>query len=146
LLKFSFFRKYPLCICFSRSLCFQHIFVIFTNQMFGLYQMSVIQKLLKDVNFLSIYVFVYNNYVCDMCLHARYSRCSKTWPSSYGLCETKNKQCSSCILTTKLVTQTNYYDCMYIITVPVLHKQNVEKNNLCKWSVSIKTPRKKNRA
>jgi hypothetical protein len=30
--------------------------------------------------------------------------------SSYGSCETKNKQCGSCILTTKLVTRTNYYD------------------------------------
>ncbi len=28
--------------------------------------MSVIQKPLKDANFLPIYVFVYNNYVCDM--------------------------------------------------------------------------------
>ncbi len=83
-------------------------FVIFTKQMFGSYQMSVIQKPLKDANFLSIYVFVYNNYVCDMCLHTRYSRCAKTWPSSYGLCKAKNKQCGSCIMTTKLVTQTNY--------------------------------------
>ncbi len=47
-----------------------YCFVIFTNQMFGSYQTSVIQKPLKDANFLSIYVFVYNNYVCDMCLHA----------------------------------------------------------------------------
>jgi hypothetical protein len=30
--------------------------------------------------------------------------------SSYGSCETKNKRCGSCILTTKLVTRTNYYD------------------------------------
>ncbi len=30
--------------------------------------------------------------------------------SSYGSCETKNKQCGSCILTTKVVTRTNYYD------------------------------------
>ncbi len=72
--------------------------------------MFVIQKPLKDANFLSIYVFVNNNYVCDMCLHAGYSRCAKTWPNSYGLCETKNKRCGSCILTTKLVTQTYYYN------------------------------------
>ncbi len=30
--------------------------------------------------------------------------------SSYGSCETRNKRCGSCILTTKRVTQTNYYD------------------------------------
>jgi hypothetical protein len=30
--------------------------------------------------------------------------------TAYGLCETKNKRCGSCILTTKLVTRTNYYD------------------------------------
>jgi hypothetical protein len=30
--------------------------------------------------------------------------------SSYGLYETRNKQCGSCILTTKRVTRTNYYD------------------------------------
>ncbi len=29
--------------------------------------------------------------------------------SSYGSYETRNKRCCSCILTTKLVTQTNYY-------------------------------------
>ncbi len=29
--------------------------------------------------------------------------------SSYGSCETRNKQCGSCTLTTKLVTPTNYY-------------------------------------
>ncbi len=69
-----------------------------------------IQKPLKDANFLSIYVFVYNNYVCDMCLHTQYSRCAKTWPCSYGSCETKNKQCGSCILTTKHIIQTNYYN------------------------------------
>ncbi len=49
-------------------------------------------------------------YVTCTYLHARYSRCAKTWPSLNGSCETKNKWCSSCILTTKLVTQTNYYD------------------------------------
>ncbi len=85
-------------------------FVIFINQMFGSYQTSVIQKLLKDANFLSVYVFVYNNYVCDMCLHDLYSRCAKTWPSSYGFFETENKWCGSCILMTKLLTQTNHYD------------------------------------
>ncbi len=84
--------------------------------MFGLHQMSIIQKPLKDANFLSIYVFVYNNYVCDMCLHARYSRCAKTWPSSYGLFETKNKLCGSCILMTKLATQTNYYHSLYTMS------------------------------
>ncbi len=30
--------------------------------------------------------------------------------SLYGSCETRNKQCGSCILTTKRVTRTNYYD------------------------------------
>ncbi len=65
--------------------------------------MYIIQELLKDANFLSIYVFVYNNYVFDMCLLAQYSRCAKTWPSSYGLCVTESKQCGNCILTTKLV-------------------------------------------
>ncbi len=81
--------------------------------MFGSYQTSVIQKPLKDANFLSIYVFVYNSYVCNMCLHAWYRRCVKTWQSSYGLCETKNKRCGSCIMTTKLETQTNYYNIFF---------------------------------
>jgi hypothetical protein len=83
--------------------------------MFGSNQTSVIQKPLKDANFLSIYVFVNNNYVYDMCLHARCSRCVKTWQSSYGSCETENKQCSSCILTTKLLTQANYYDIFLVL-------------------------------
>ncbi len=38
--------------------------------------------------------------------------------SSYGSCETKNKRCGSCILTTKLVTRTNYYDnCIIVLTI-----------------------------
>jgi hypothetical protein len=45
-----------------------------------------------------------------ICLHASGGRCAKTELSSYGSCETENKQCGSCILTTKRVTQTNYYD------------------------------------
>ena len=50
-------------------------------------------------------------YVCIwICLHASGGRCAKTEPSSYGSCETENKRCGSCILTTKRVTQTNYYD------------------------------------
>jgi hypothetical protein len=85
--------------------------------------MSVIRKPLKDANFLSIYVFVYNNYVCDMCLHAQNSRCAKTWPSSYGACETRIKQCGSCILTTKFVTQTNYYESFdFRITITITLK------------------------
>ncbi len=82
------------------------IFVICTNQMFGSLQKSVEQKPLKDANFPSVYL-----YVC-ICLHASGGRCAKTELSSYGLCETENKRCSSCILTTKSVTQTNYYDSM----------------------------------
>jgi hypothetical protein len=78
--------------------------------MFGLSQKSVEQKLLKDANFLSIYVYVYKCMFVWICLHSSRGRCAKTEPSSYGLCETKNKQCGSCILMTKLVTQTNYYD------------------------------------
>ncbi len=45
-----------------------------------------------------------------ICLHTSRGRCAKTDPNSYGLCETKNKRCGSCILMTKRVTQTNYYD------------------------------------
>ncbi len=46
--------------------------------------------------------------------------------SSYGSCKTENKRCGSCILTTKLVTRTNYYDIAsvgfpLIIFVPPLH-------------------------
>jgi len=36
-------------------------------------------------------------------------RCAKTKQCSYRLCETKNKQCGRCILTTKHVRTTNYY-------------------------------------
>ena len=66
-------------------------------------------KPLKDANFLSIYVYVYKCMFVWICLHASGGRCAKTEPSSYGLCETK-KWCGSCILTTKSVTLTNYYD------------------------------------
>ncbi len=45
-----------------------------------------------------------------ICLHSGDNKCAKTEQSSYRLGETKNKQCSSCILMTKLVTWTNYYD------------------------------------
>jgi len=45
-----------------------------------------------------------------LCVHAGGGRCAKTEQSSYGLCETENKRCSSCILTIKHVTMTNYYN------------------------------------
>jgi len=45
-----------------------------------------------------------------ICLQASGGRCAKTKRSSYWSCETKNKRCGNCILTTKRVTQTNYYD------------------------------------
>jgi hypothetical protein len=90
--------------------------------MFGSSQKSVEQKPLKDANFLSIYVDVYKCVFVRICLHASGSRCAKTEPSSYGSCETKNKRCGSCILTTKRVTQTNYYDIfenyIYFIALP----------------------------
>ena len=78
--------------------------------MFGSLQKSVEQKPLKDANFPSVYVYVYICMYVWICLHASGGRCAKTEPSSYGSCETKNKRCGSCILTTKRVTQTNYYD------------------------------------
>jgi len=53
---------------------------------------------------LCIYMYVW------ICLQASGGRCAKTELSSYGSCETENKRCGSCILTTKRVTQTNYYD------------------------------------
>ena len=85
-------------------------FVIFIIQMFDSSQKSVEQKPLKDANFLSVYVYVHKCMFVRICLHTSRGRCAKTEPSSYGSCETKNKQCGSCILTTKHVTQTNYYD------------------------------------
>lgn len=78
--------------------------------MFGSLQKSVEQKPLKDANFPSVYVYVYICMYVWICLHASGGRCAKTEPSSYGSCETENKRCGSCILTTKRVTQTNYYD------------------------------------
>ncbi len=36
--------------------------------------------------------------------------CVQTHGISYGLCEPKNKQCGSCMLTTKNVITNNYYD------------------------------------
>ncbi len=69
------------------------------------------KKPLKDANFLSVFVYELYKYVCmwSICLHAG-ERHMFSALSSYGSCETRNKRCSSCILTTKLVTQTNYYD------------------------------------
>jgi len=88
-------------------------FVIFTNQMFGSLQKSVEQKPLKDANFPSVYVYVYICMYVWICLHTSGGRCAKTELSSYGSCETENKWCGTCILTTKRVTQTNYYDNSY---------------------------------
>jgi hypothetical protein len=78
--------------------------------MFGSSQKSVKQKLLKDANFLSIYVYINKRMFVWICLHASGGRCAKTEPSSYRSCETKNKQCGSFILMTKCVPQTNNYD------------------------------------
>jgi hypothetical protein len=78
--------------------------------MFGSSQKSIEQKPLKDANFLFVYVYVYKCMFVWICLHASRGRFAKTEPSSYGSCETENKRCGSSILTTKRVTQTNYYD------------------------------------
>jgi len=83
---------------------------MFIIQMLGSSQKSVEQNQLKDANFLSVYVYVYKCMFVWIWLHASGGRCAKTEPSSYWSCETKNKQCGSCKLTTKRVTQTNYYD------------------------------------
>jgi len=85
-------------------------FVIFIIQMFGSSQKSVEWKLLKDANFPSVYVYVYKCMYVLICLQTSGGRCAKRTQSSYWLRETRNKWCSSCILTTKLVTQTNYYN------------------------------------
>jgi len=102
-------------LCFSKYVThsvgvFKICFVIVINQMFGSSQKFVEQKPLEDANFLSVYDYVYKCMFVLICLHASRGRCAKNEPSSYGLCETKNKWCGSCILTTKHVTQTNYYD------------------------------------
>ncbi len=91
-------------------------FVILIKRMFGSSQKSIEQKPLKDANFLSIYVYAYKCMFVWICLHASGGRFAKTEPSLYRSCETKNKQCGSCILTTKSVTQTNYYDIEYTQT------------------------------
>ncbi len=59
---------------------------------------------------LSMFMYINKCMFAWIYLHASGGRCAKTEPSSYGLCETKNKWCNGCILTTKRVTQTNYYD------------------------------------
>jgi len=90
--------------CVSRIVAF---FVIFIIQMFGSSQKLVEQKPLKRCQLsiclcLCMYVLI--------CLQAREGRCAKNTQSSYWLCKTKNTRCGSCILTTKRVTQTNYYN------------------------------------
>ncbi len=65
--------------------------------------------MLKDADFLSVYITLYIVYVYVICLHCVDGRCAKTEKASYGSCETRNKQCGSYILTTKLVTRTNCY-------------------------------------
>ncbi len=50
--------------------------------------------------------------------------------SSYGSCETENKRCGSCILTTKLVTRTNYYDKMMCRT---FFRPNLSNKNKRLW-------------
>ncbi len=42
--------------------------------------------------------------------------------SSYGSCETRNKRCSSCILATKRVTQTNYYNNLKKFYLPLFSR------------------------
>ncbi len=57
----------------------QHIFVIFIIKMFASSQKSVEQKLLKDANFPSVYVYVYKcMYVLSICLQTIRGRCAKT--------------------------------------------------------------------
>ncbi len=61
-------------------------------------------------------------------------RCAKTSRSSYWSRETKNKRCSSCILTTKRVTQTNYNDKEIVTKMEIIrrrgesnsHTQNID--------------------
>ncbi len=48
-----------------------------------------------------------------VCIQARGGRCAKSEPSSYGFCQTKNKRCGSCTLTTKHVAATNYFWSQY---------------------------------
>jgi len=72
--------------------------------MFGSSQNIRYRKPLKEANFMSVYIYVYI-YKPEL---------NKTEPSSYGLCETKNKLFDSCIPTTKCVTTPNYYDICYI--------------------------------
>ncbi len=55
-------------------------------------------------------------------LHAEDGICAKTKQSSNGSYETENKQCGSCIPTTKLVTRTNYNN-KYVF------KNEIEINN-----------------
>jgi len=104
------------CLCFTNFAvkleCFLHIrdFIIILNQMFGSSQNVHYRKLYKDSsNFLSVYVYVYMC-MCMMRLQVSGGRCAKTELSSYGSCETKNKQCYTCILMTKHITTTNYYN------------------------------------
>ncbi len=58
--------------------------------------------------------------------------------SSYGSCKAKNKRCGSCILTTKLVTRTNYYDTMMQNSGQILYKIKVDaKRNWQNISLSL---------
>ncbi len=126
------------------------IFVIFINQMFGPSQKSVEQKLLKDANFLSVYVYVYKCMYVLICFHASGGRCAKTTRSSYWSWETENKLCGSCILTTKRVIQTNYYDIITIGVLKLIRKCHVitsyslpffESHVLLKWLPTIEIQR-----
>jgi hypothetical protein len=65
----------------------------------------------KDANFLTVYVYVCMNWIC---LQTSGGSCAITETSSYGSYETENKQCGSCILTTKRVTMTNCYNILKI--------------------------------
>jgi len=52
-------------------------------------------------------------YVCIDMFISKWRQICQNYVDSYWLCETENKRCGSCILMTKRVTQTNYYDTLH---------------------------------
>ncbi len=58
--------------------------------------------------------------------------------SSYGSCDTRNKRCGSCILMTKRVTRTNYYNkCLPGLGFPVFSNNSSYRAKTIVKQVSI---------
>ncbi len=85
--------------------------------MFGLYQNISYRTPLKNANFISVYLYYC---VCVSCRQRLIYQNQEKF--DMGQC----RRCNSCLLTTKCVTSTNYYDTALKLHLPIL-KSNINR-------------------